>query len=153
MVVYNPLAGGLFSGKIKSKDQLPEDENSRFGKTSSTGTNYRARYFRDTTFEALEMVQAVAEKHKLTLLEIALRWVMHHSALNVAKDGGDGIIIGVSSQGQLESNLKDLEKGPLPEDVVEVLDQAWIHAKGLSPPYWHGTLKYGYDTQKALFGK
>lgn len=153
MVVYNPLSGGLFSGKIKSKDQLPEDETSRFGAKSSTGENYRKRYFRDTTFEALAMIQEVADKYSLTLLEIALRWVMHHSALNVKDDGGDGIIIGVSSQAQLESNLRDLEKGPLPDEVVQVLDQAWIHAKALSPPYWHGTLEYGYDTTKALFGR
>jgi len=153
VVVYNPLAGGLFSGKIKSKDQNPEDENSRFGAKSATSENYRKRYFRDTTFDALAMVEKVAEKHNLTLLEIALRWVMHHSALNVANNGGDGIIIGVSSKAQLESNLKDLEKGPLPEEVVQVLDEAWIHTKALSPPYWHGELKYGYDTQQALFGK
>ena len=153
MVVYNPLSGGLFSGKIKSKDQLPEDETSRFGSKSATGENYRKRYFRDTTFEALAMIEKVADKHNLTLLEIALRWVMHHSALNIAKDGGDGIIIGVSSQSQLESNLRDLEKGPLPDEVVQVLDQAWIHAKALSPPYWHGELKYSYNTTAALFGK
>jgi aflatoxin B1 aldehyde reductase len=98
------------------------------------------------------MVEDTAQKHNLTLLEIALRWVMHHSALNVATDGGDGIIIGVSSKEQLVSNLKDLEKGPLPEEVVRVLDDAWLHVKAVAPPYWHGTLKYGYDTQKALFG-
>lgn len=153
IVVYNPLAGGLFSGKVKSKDHLPEDEHSRFGAKSSAGANYRARYFKDATFEALAMVEEVAAKHNLSVIEIALRWVMHHSALNVAKDGGDGIIIGVSSQAQLEDNLKNLEKGPLPEEVVQVLDQAWIHTKAVAPPYWHGTLKYTYDTQAALFGK
>lgn len=99
------------------------------------------------------MVEKVAEKHGLTLLEIALRWVMHHSALNVAEDGGDGIIIGVSSKEQLESNLRDLEKGPLDDEVVKVLDEAWMHTKAGSPAYWHGELKYGYDTKKALFGK
>lgn len=78
---------------------------------------------------------------------------MHHSALNVKDDGGDGIIIGVSSKAQLESNLKDLEKGPLDKEVVDVLDEAWGISKAQSPPYWHGELKYGYDTQKALFGK
>ncbi|RSH94204.1 hypothetical protein EHS25_004007 [Saitozyma podzolica] len=153
IVVYNPLAGGLFSGKVKSKDHLPEDEHSRFGAKSSAGANYRARYFKDATFEALAMVEEVAAKHNLSVIEIALRWVMHHSALNVAKDGGDGIIIGVSSQAQLEDNLKNLEKGPLPDEVVQVLDQAWLHTKAVAPPYWHGTLKYTYDTQAALFGK
>jgi aflatoxin B1 aldehyde reductase len=63
----------------------------------------------------------------LTLLEMALRWCVHHSALKVM-DGNDGVIIGVSSLRQLEGNLRDLEKGPLPEDVVQALDQG----RGLS---------------------
>lgn len=99
------------------------------------------------------MVEKAAEQHKLTMLEIALRWCVHHSALNVGSDGGDGIIIGVSNKGQLESNLKDLEKDPLPDDVVKVLDEAWLHVKAVAPVYWHGELKYGYDTKQALFAK
>lgn len=65
--------------------------------------------------------------------------------------GRDGIIIGVSSLAQLESNLKDLEKGPLPDDVVAALDQAWLVAKATVANYWHLDLKYTYDTQAALF--
>lgn len=79
----------------------------------------------------------VVEKHNLTLLETALRWCMHHSKLQLSPDGNDGVIIGVSSFAQLESNLRDLEKGPLPEEVVKALDQAWegvFEAKG--PTYW-----------------
>ena len=38
----------------------------------------------------------------------------HHSLLSKAK--GDAILVGASSVGHLESNLLDLEKGPLPED-------------------------------------
>ena len=39
------------------------------------------------------------------------------------------------SIGHLESNLADFEKGPLPADVVETLDEAWLSVKGVSPPY------------------
>lgn len=68
------------------------------------------------------------------------------------KDGGrDGILIGVSNFGQLESNLRDIEKGPLPEEVVKVLDEAWMVTKPTAPNYWHLDLKYTYDTQEALF--
>jgi aflatoxin B1 aldehyde reductase len=135
-VVYNPLAGGLFSGKIKSKDQTPAE--GRFGeKASRMGTMYRERYFKDATFDALRIVEAAAEKSKLTLLEIALRWTVHHSELKTrVKGGNDGVIIGVSSFAQLESNLKDLEKGPLPEDVVKALDEAWAVTKATAPSYW-----------------
>jgi len=162
---------------------------------------YRKRYFRNSTFEAIAHIEPVVKKHGLTMLETALRWVVWHGKLNVGgvdyskvgepdRKGNDGVIIGVSSVKQLEGNLKgkschvsadfstqltataDLEKGPLPEEVVKTLDEAWLLAKAgtftyLDSPqyphlltnrlaestvYWHGDLKYGYDTQKALFG-
>lgn len=136
IVIYNPLAGGLFSGKIKSKDIIPE--GGRFSKTSEkTGQMYRDRYFKDATFEALQIIEPVAEKHSLTLLEIALRWCIHHSELKTrVKGGNDGVIIGVSSFSQLEGNLQDLEKGPLPDDVVKALDDAWLVAKPTTPNYF-----------------
>lgn len=60
VVIYNPLAGGLFSGKIKSADIVPKE--GRFSDTSQAGKNYRRRYFRDATFEALKIVEEVAAK-------------------------------------------------------------------------------------------
>ncbi|KAL2855851.1 NADP-dependent oxidoreductase domain-containing protein [Aspergillus pseudoustus] len=146
IVIYNPLAGGVFSGKYKTKDVPAEG---RFSDNASNGAMYRKRYFRDATFDALAVIEPVVEKHGLTLPETAIRWVHHHSKLNI-KDGRDGIIIGVSSFSQLESNLRDVQKGPLPEEVVEALDKAWLIAKPTAPDYWHLELKYTYDTQAAL---
>ncbi|KAH7078682.1 aflatoxin B1 aldehyde reductase member 2 [Paraphoma chrysanthemicola] len=135
IVIYNPLAGGLFSGKIKSADIKPSE--GRFTEGTRMGDMYRERYFKNSTFEALKLVEGAAEKHKLTLLEIALRWCIHHSELKTrAKGGNDGVIIGVSSFSQLEGNLADLEKGPLPEDVVQTLDEAWMVAKASAPTYF-----------------
>ena len=123
----------------------------RYSDAASSGKLYRERYFKDATFDALRLIEPVAQKHNLTLLEIALRWCVHHSALNMKNGGRDGVIIGVSSFEQLKSNLTDLEKGPLPDEVVEVLDKAWLVAKPTTPNYWHHELKYTYDTQAALF--
>jgi aflatoxin B1 aldehyde reductase len=123
----------------------------RYSDTAQSGLLYRQRYFKDATFDALRLIEPVAQKHNLTLLEIALRWCVHHSALKMKDGRRDGVIIGVSSFSQLESNLKDLEKGPLPEEVVKVLDEAWLVAKPTTPNYWHLDLKYTYDTQEALF--
>lgn len=148
VVIYNPLAGGLFSGKIKSAE-VPQE--GRFSDTAKSGENYRRRYFKDATFDALRLIEPVAQKHNLTMLEIALRWCTHHSALKMQNGGRDGVIIGVSSFGQLESNLKDLEKGPLPDDVLKALDEAWLITKPTTPNYWHLDLEYKYDTQAALF--
>lgn len=151
VVVYNPIAGGLFSGKIKSADIAPAE--GRFSNEHPTGSNYRKRYFRDTTFEALRLLEEAIAKHEgLTLIETALRWMVHHSALRV-KDGNDGIIIGLSGLQQLDNNLDNLEKGPLPEDVVQAIDAAWSITKADSVPYWHKDLEYKYDTVEALFGQ
>lgn len=150
VVVYNPIAGGLFSGKIKSTDMVPAE--GRFSDKSHTGKMYRSRYFKENTFRALQIIEGAVEKAGLTMIETALRWTVHHSALKVT-DGNDGIIIGVSSGAQLEDNLTNLEKGPLPEEVVKALDEAWLVNKTETANYWHMEVKYGYDTREALFGK
>jgi aflatoxin B1 aldehyde reductase len=148
VVVYNPVAGGIFSGQYKST-AVPE--SGRFSSVNARqGEMYRKRYFKDATFAALEIIEPVVEKHGLTLLETAFRWLTHHSKLNIKDGGRDGVIIGVSSEQQLEQNLKDLEKGPLPEEVLKALDEAWLVAKPTTANYWHGELEYGYDTGKAL---
>ncbi|KAK4210915.1 NADP-dependent oxidoreductase domain-containing protein [Rhypophila decipiens] len=154
LVVYNPLAGGLFSGKIKTKDMVPStgrfsDESSRMGRM------YRDRYFKDTTFRALQIIEQAVEKSGLSMIETAMRWAVHHSKLNVdaQKGGFDGVIVGVSSKEQLEENIKSFEKGPLPDEVVKALDEAWAITKADTVNYWHMGLDYGYDTREALFGK
>jgi aflatoxin B1 aldehyde reductase len=149
IVVYNPVAGGLFSGKIKTKDMIPED--GRFSDNTRIGVYYRKRYFREVTFNAMKIIEEAIEKHGLTMIETAFRWCVHHSALKI-KDGNDGIIIGVSSVAQLEDNLNQLEKGPLPEDVVHALQKAWEVSRGDVTNYWHGDIDYKYDTREALFG-
>ncbi|EXJ79234.1 oxidoreductase [Capronia epimyces CBS 606.96] len=137
LVVYNPLAGGIFSGKYKSKSDIPAE--GRFANVSErSGKMYRQRYFHDATFSALQHIEPVVKQHNLTLVETALRWVVHHSVLKLpSKGGNDGIIIGVSSLSQLHQNLADLEKGPLPDEVVRVLDEAWeLYLKAKGPTYW-----------------
>lgn len=165
IVVYNPVAGGLFSGKIKSRDLTPAD--GRFSDTAASGRLYRGRYFRESTFRALQVVEKAVEAHGLSMIETALRWMVHHSALRLSNtnnnnnkeeggDGGgggnDGIIIGVSSREQLAENLDHLEKGPLPEALVQKLDEAWLISKADTAPYWHGEIKYHYDPKEVLFG-
>lgn len=150
VVVYNPIAGGLFSGKYKTKD-IPE--SGRYSDAVGTmGQMYRSRYFKDSTFDALKIIEPAVEKAGLTMVETAIRWCIHHSALKVV-DGNDGLIIGASSIEQLDSNLADTEKGPLPKEVVEALDEAWRRTKIDTANYWHLDLAYTYDTREALYGQ
>lgn len=108
VVIYNPLAGGLLSGKIKTAD-IPSE--GRYSENSFLGSHYRKDYFQEGTFDALRLIETVAQRHNLTLLEVALRWVVHHLALRI-NNGRDGVVIGVSSFAQLEGNLSDLERVP-----------------------------------------
>jgi aflatoxin B1 aldehyde reductase len=77
----------------------------------------------------------VAKKHGLSEAECALRWMTNHSLLK--REFGDAIIIGASSAAQLEENLVNLEKGPLPEDVVKALDEGWETVRGVCAKYFH----------------
>jgi aflatoxin B1 aldehyde reductase len=78
----------------------------------------------------------VAKRHGLTEAECALRWLTHHSLLR--RERGDAVIVGASSTRQLEQNLADCEKGPLPEEVVQALDAGWQQARSVMTKfYWH----------------
>lgn len=135
IVVYNPLAGGLFSGKINSVDLAPTD--GRFSDSYKYGKLYRDRFLNKANMEALKITEEETQKYHLTLLETAMRWLIHHSAFKTrAKGGNDGVVVGVSHFQQLQGILKDFEKGPLPEAVVEGLDRAWLVAKATAAPYW-----------------
>lgn len=142
LVVYNPLAGGFFSGKWKPQGgELPRG-GGRFAGDATQAKNYRARYFRDAYFNAVELIGHKAREHGLTMVEIALRWLVHHSKLRLGKDG---IIVGASSCRQLEENMDALEKGPLPDEIIQVLDQAWLSVKSDTPNYWFGEASAPYQ--------
>lgn len=158
---YNPLAGGFLTNRYLDSDKDSKPVEGRFSdKGGIIGERYRERYFKDAIFSSLKIVSEEAKKHDITMVQVALRWMVHHSGLNVKvmqspEDGprGDGIIIGVSSEKQLEENLEALEQGPLPEELCKKLDEAWKVAKMDTPNYWHGTLKYDYTEWEQGQGK
>jgi aflatoxin B1 aldehyde reductase len=101
------------------------------------GKMYQDRFFKQSNLDALAIVEPVAEKHGIPLIEVGLRWVIHHSKMTPATKGGeDGMLLGFSSYEQLVQNVEASEKGPLPEELVESLDQAWAKARGDAPTYW-----------------
>lgn len=148
VVIYNPLCGGLLTGKYKPDT---ESEQGRFSTNGFLGPIYRSMYFNDSNFKALELIGSAAKKYNLSMVEVALRWCAHHSKLRTNGNGNDGVVIGVSKLEQLKENVLDLKKGPLPQEVVDALEQAWVVTKGVSPDPWHFPLIYSYDSQKVLF--
>jgi aflatoxin B1 aldehyde reductase len=131
---FNPLAGGFLTDRYHREEQNLE-EGSRFDPNRTQGQNYRRRYWNDAYFDALDILRPVAKKHGLSEAECALRWVTNHSLMK--REYGDAIIIGASSARQLDENLANLEKGPLPDDVIKAFDEAWAKVKGVCASYFH----------------
>jgi len=131
---FNPVAGGFLTDRYE-RNQQEHEGGSRFDPDRTQGANYRKRYWNDVYFDALDVVRPVAKKLGMTTAEAAVRWVEHHSLMK--KEHGDAIIIGASSAKQLEENLENLDKGPLPEEMVKAFDEGWEIAKTVCKPYFH----------------
>ncbi|KAL5527047.1 hypothetical protein ACEPAG_5838 [Sanghuangporus baumii] len=131
---FNPLGGGFFTGRYHKPDEAVEP-GSRFDPSKGQGRNYRNRYWNEPHFKALEIIEQAADKAGLTMAEVALRWISHHSLMK--REYGDAVLIGASSLNHIEQNLIDLEKGPLPDEVVKALDEAWLVVKNVAINYFH----------------
>ncbi|CAG5979738.1 unnamed protein product [Menidia menidia] len=123
---YNPLAGGLLTGKYHYEDKDGSQPAGRFF-GNNWAAAYRDRYWKQSHFQAIEVVlrtlEAVYGSEKPSLTSAAMRWMYHHSQLK--GDLGDGVIIGMSSMEQLQQNLAAAEEGPLDERVVNAFKDAW----------------------------
>jgi len=124
---YSPSACGFFSDKI-SKGSAPSEQG-RWNIKSRLGAKYRGDYFHDALFAAADMVKGHATFYGISGHAAALRWTTWHSDLQAEK--GDAIIIGASTQQQLEENLDILEQGPLPEPLLQVFERAWRDVEDL----------------------
>lgn len=134
---YNPLAGGLLTGKHDRAGLASATE----GRFRASNALYRGRYLADAQLEATEGVCAACAEHGITPTAAALRWLRHHSALRPA----DGVIVGASRPGHFDANMAALEdEQPLPDAVVEAMDAGWqrVRTAGCVPSYERGHSKY-----------
>lgn len=109
---FNPLAGGLLTGKYRS-DETPKEgrfsaANGRFGKM------YSDRYWQQREFEAIEAIAEVARQSGLALPTLAIAWVTANPVITSA-------VLGASKPEQLTETLAaaDLVLDP---DVKQRLD-------------------------------
>ena len=121
MVVYNPLAGGLLTGKQQRERPLP-------GTRFDNNQLYLDRYWHPAYFDAVDRLRAIAEKAGRSLVELSLKWLLDHSA-------ADCIILGASRMEQLAENLAAFEARPLAEDTVAACDAVWRDLRGITPKY------------------
>jgi len=114
---YNPLAGGLLTGKHPSLDDLPD--NGRF----SVRNGYLERYWKKDYFDLLRELQCACDESRLKPVEVAMSWLVNHSRLEAKR--GDGIILGASSVDHLVQNMAACEHAPLDSSILEILDNGW----------------------------
>jgi aryl-alcohol dehydrogenase-like predicted oxidoreductase len=112
--VYNPLAGGLLTGKALRQE--PE-RGGRF----DGNPMYQRRYLSERFFAQVEAYQALAREAGMSLTELAYRFV-------ASRPGVDSVLLGPATLEHLDAGLEACAR-PLPPEVgtqVDALHRAYL---------------------------
>jgi aryl-alcohol dehydrogenase-like predicted oxidoreductase len=93
VLAYSPLGQGLFTGKIRSADDLPKRENDIRHITSL----FKGDAF-ERGLEIVEVLDGLAKKYGRTPAQIAINWVVNRRGITSA-------IVGSKNLKQLDDNL------------------------------------------------
>lgn len=95
-ISFNPLAGGLLTGKYKHTDT---PERGRFSaELGGFGKAYHARYWHEREFKAVTKVQEIARQHEIPITTLSVAWVLANPAIT-------SVILGASRVEQLTDTL------------------------------------------------
>lgn len=122
VVPYNPLAGGLLTGK-QARERGPI-AGTRFDGNKM----YQDRYWHDDYFAAVDDLKLIARDAGKTLVELAFQWLLSQPVV-------DSIILGASRLEQLEENLRACEGGRLDDATLARCDAVWRRLRGITPKY------------------
>jgi aryl-alcohol dehydrogenase-like predicted oxidoreductase len=111
--VYNPLAGGLLTGKP--------------GKRFENNALYTRRYLSKTMMDATDKLGAIASEAGIALTTLAYRWIL-------GRAGVDSILVGPGSLEHLEDAIASCT-GPLDEPVRAKVDAVWLEMVGTEATY------------------
>jgi aryl-alcohol dehydrogenase (NADP+) len=114
VIVYNPLAGGLLSGKYAGGE--PPRPGTRFT-LGASGELYRERYWQAAQFEAVAALQDYTRVRGLNLATVSVAWVL-------AQPGVTSAIVGASRPEQLDATLAAADAALDPETLA-ACDAAW----------------------------
>ena len=111
-IVWSPLAQGILSGKYEPGSEVPADSRA----ASEEMSGFLDRYLDDELLEAVQRLRPVAERAGLSLVELALAWVLRREELASA-------IVGASRPEQVEANCaaSGIELDP---ETLEAVDEA-----------------------------
>jgi len=120
VIPYNPIAGGLLSGKHdRSK---PPEEGTRFT-LGTAGSMYQDRYWHDNVFDTVDQLGKLADEAGIPLPTLAVAWTLANPAITAP-------IVGASRPQQLDATVAALDT-PLDADLLATLNE-------LTAPYRRG---------------
>jgi len=122
VVAYNPLAGGLLTGKHAA--QGPPAPGTRF----DGNPMYLDRYWHPQYFAAVGKLAGIAREAGITLVGLAFGWLLSQPVV-------DSVIIGAARMEHLEENIKACQGPPLSEGVLKGCDEVWQELRGPTPKY------------------
>jgi aryl-alcohol dehydrogenase-like predicted oxidoreductase len=115
-IVYNPLAGGLLTGKHKA------DTIAAGGRFDAMPV-YQDRYWHPQDFTAVEQLKKIAADAGRSLISLSLNWLLHHTSV-------DCVILGASRKEHLAANLQACTEGPLSAVTLAACDAVWQQFRG-----------------------
>lgn len=123
-MVYNPLGGGLLTGKHRFD---AEPDAGRFS-GSRLAEMYKQRYWDEQLFAAITELAAIADSAGLPLTELSFRWL-------ISKPVTSTVLVGGSKTHQLAANIEAVARGPLEPDLVAACDAVGATLRGPMPAY------------------
>lgn len=124
VMVYNPLAGGLLTGKHRPESG-PTD-GTRFTLGGSASKRYQDRYWHDDKFEIVDAIRPLAAEAGMSMAQLAVGWVMSNPDVTVP-------IVGASRPEQLADSVAAVEQ-PLDADLKRRLDDLTRHYRAVDSP-------------------
>jgi aryl-alcohol dehydrogenase-like predicted oxidoreductase len=114
VISYNPLAGGVLTGRYQSGQ--PVEEGSRFA-LQNAGKMYQARYWHDAQMQAVDRLKQLCDQRGLSITQVAVAWVLAQAAITSA-------IVGASKAEQLDQSLPAVEL-KLDEQILGACEDIW----------------------------
>jgi 1-deoxyxylulose-5-phosphate synthase len=112
VIPYNPIAGGLLTGKHDHK--APPPAGTRFS-LGTAARRYQERYWNEKQFETIEALRPIACEAGISMATMAVAWVLSNPAITAP-------IVGASRSEQLADSLAAAEMGVLPADLLAKLN-------------------------------
>jgi aryl-alcohol dehydrogenase-like predicted oxidoreductase len=111
-IVWSPLAEGILTGKYQPGQPLPQGSRA----TSAEMGTFIKDKLNDDTLEAVQRLRPIAESAGLTMVELALAWILRRPEVASA-------IIGATRPEQVHANAAASGK-TLSPDVLDAIDAA-----------------------------